>query len=311
MDLASAGLVQEVPCITDDLKNPCFTHEVVNATDECFRPFGLEVIKVDLHKECRRNEHCLRIKPGRESFTLGLCTAIEILVAARVFGIKVQATIAWSKTVSNPGGPTDIILGWDASLFKPQRRVLAAFRPLPRDFKHSIQLAGMANYRPSQLVSGRQRDLLFQGELDTPQTEPDKGKNFTLVTEMESPFDDVSATVVETPHHPQATSPSRLRPQLPCITCTGSIVIILDAPSSPSLAQLLRRPTLLPVSPPVSSSAGFRGNPAQAVAHLLLCDRAKHEFLNFALKTSDKIAHHGRRHDTPRLPLRNPRLLCK
>ncbi|KAF4471390.1 hypothetical protein FALBO_1691 [Fusarium albosuccineum] len=97
--------------ITDDSKNPCFTHQVANATDKCFRPFGLEVIKVDLREECRRNEHCPGIKPGRESFTLGLCTAIEILIAARIFGIKVQATIAWSKTVSNPGGPTDIILG--------------------------------------------------------------------------------------------------------------------------------------------------------------------------------------------------------
>ncbi|KAF4986327.1 hypothetical protein FDECE_16009 [Fusarium decemcellulare] len=135
---------------TDDSKNPCFTHEVGNATEECFRPFGLEVIKVDLRKECRRNEHCLGIKPGRESFTLGLRKAIEILIAAQVFGIKVQATIAWSKTASTPGGPTDIILGWDESLLG-KRRLLAEFRPLPRDHKHSIQLAGMANHRPSQI----------------------------------------------------------------------------------------------------------------------------------------------------------------
>ncbi|KLP23355.1 Uncharacterized protein LW94_2312 [Fusarium fujikuroi] len=104
----------------------CFTHEMIDAIENSLRPLGLGVLKLDFRKQCRRtkdNKHCPSIGYGRESFILGLCTVVEMLIATRIFSVRIHSTIAFSKSIASPGGGIDIILQWDKSLIGAVYRV--------------------------------------------------------------------------------------------------------------------------------------------------------------------------------------------
>ncbi|KAF4469123.1 hypothetical protein FALBO_3994 [Fusarium albosuccineum] len=79
---------------------------------KCFTSRGIATIKLDLRKQCRRNHlgaHCPPIKPGREQFTLVMSTAIEMLIATRVFKLQIISTIAFSSSVASIGRGLDAI----------------------------------------------------------------------------------------------------------------------------------------------------------------------------------------------------------
>ncbi|KAJ3525941.1 hypothetical protein NM208_g11422 [Fusarium decemcellulare] len=89
---------------------------------KCFTSRGIATIKLDLRKQCRRNHvdtHCPPIKPGREQFILAMSTAIEMLIATRVFKLQIISTIAFSSSVASIGRGLDTIKPWDASLTEP------------------------------------------------------------------------------------------------------------------------------------------------------------------------------------------------
>ncbi|KAF4414836.1 hypothetical protein FACUT_13921 [Fusarium acutatum] len=112
--------------ITKPSDNPCFTHEIVNAIEDCFQPLDLGILKLDLRKQCRRtkdDKHCPGVGHGQESFVLGLCTAVEMLIATRVYGVKIHSTIVFSKSIASPGSGIDIIRGWDMCLMGTVYRV--------------------------------------------------------------------------------------------------------------------------------------------------------------------------------------------
>lgn len=84
------------------------------------------VIKVDFRKKCRRNNkdtHCPAIQSGIEQSVLGLCTAVELLIATRVFGIEIKSTIAFSQSIACHEGGVDTILGWDTALLGTLHRI--------------------------------------------------------------------------------------------------------------------------------------------------------------------------------------------
>ncbi|CAM1503040.1 Fc.00g078160.m01.CDS01 [Cosmosporella sp. VM-42] len=124
---------------TDD---PCFTDEFVTGLGKCFNNCGADVLRLDLRKQCRRNHkdnHCQGIL-AREQYILALATAIEMLIATNVFGIRIHSTVAFSKEVAGTRRSIDTIHSWDASLLGRVHRILWHPRVLFSRFTHSVAL---------------------------------------------------------------------------------------------------------------------------------------------------------------------------